>query len=605
MKKRMIAILLALVLALSLSLPVFAASFSDLTGHWAKEYMEDLASSGYLSGYEDGTIRPNNSITACETLALLSRLYKLKDETAKNIYSDYGKYVEQTVPSSVSWAYDELAVCLAAGIITKDELKSITLSEPIKKEMLSQFLVRAMQFQSEAERLASSSLGFKDAGDIDSKYIGSVAKLVSMGIIKGDDNNNFSPKSGVTRAVAATMLSRALSQLKSLDKTLVIEDYDGITRTFGIIKSADGSLVELCGFDGLKRLYTVPSSASVTVNGSSSSLGSTYVGCYAEVRQKSGTVTAVLIESDSNVEWVQGMIYSVSTYSLNIKDMENGKNSEYTIPGGISITQDGAMVSLSGLTAKNFGTLKIIDGAVDKVYSLSNDPKIKGNITEITYGTTVTLKVRVSDGTLYRFNMSISTLPTILRGETKISLDRLSVGDEVTAAWEDCSIASISTAGAENTITGEVTSINSSTDGIKWVLSKADGSTVTLSVDETASVYSGTTAISLSTIKAGDTVTVVVYGTTITEVNLDSAASSVKKVAGRVLSIETASSTITVLTSTGKLIYVSASSAGSIISASTGSAISVGSIKVNSELVAYGTYSTSTKFTANSIIVEQ
>ncbi len=605
MKKRIIATLSVLALLLSFSVSAYAASFSDLAGHWAKEYMEDLADRGYLSGYEDGTIRPNNSITACETLALLSRFYKLDDEASKNIYSDYGAYVENTVPGSVSWAYDELAVCLAAGIITKDELKSITLTEAIKKEVLSLFLIRAMQLQAEAEEMANSIVAFKDAGDIDGKYLGSVAKLVSMGIVKGDDNNNFSPKSSVTRAVVATMVSRSLNQLKSLGKTPVIADYEGITRTFGIIAAADSDVIELRGFDGLKRVYSVPSSASVTVNGSAHALSSAYTGCYVEIRQKAGNITAVMIESDSNVKWVQGRIYSLYNYTVYLQDLETGDKSEYNVSSNISITHDGAEVALSGLAVKNFATLKLVDGVVKEVRSVSGNPKLKGSIAELTYGTTVTLKVRDSGGIVYRFNMAISNLPTILRGETKISIDRLSVGDEITVAMDNCSVDSISTEETANTLTGDVTSITTSINGIKWVLSKADGSSVTLSVEETAAVYSGTTSISLSAIKPGDTVNVTYYGSTITEIHLESAASSVKKISGKVLLVDASTKTITILSPAGKLIYISASSAGSIITANTGSSISIGAIKADSNLVAYGSYSSSSKFAASSIIIEE
>lgn len=605
MKKKIIAILLALTLAISLSVPAFAASFSDLTGHWAKEYLEDLAERGYLSGYEDGTIRPNNNITACETLALLSRFYKLKDETSANIYSDYGTYVENTVPASVNWAYDELAVCLAAGIITKDELKSITLTEARNKQMLSLFLVRAMQMQSEAANLATSTIAFKDAADIDIQYVGSIALLVSLGIVKGDNDNNFSPKSTVNRGVVATMVSRALDYLESLGKTLVISDYEGITKTFGLITSADGIILELCGLDALKRVYTVPASASVTVNDSSSSLSSAYVGCYAEIRQKSGTVTAVMIDSESDVKWVQGRIYSLYKYQVYVQNIESGDKSEFNVSSGVPITHNGAKIELSGLAVNNFATVKLVNGIVKEIRSVSGNPQIKGSITELTYGTTVALKIRDSAGTLYRFNMPISSLPTILRGEAKISIDRLSVGDEVTVGLENCSIASIATEETESTLTGEITSIITSTSGIKWELSKSDGSSVTLSVEETASVYNGTATISLSTIKPGDSVSVVYFGNTITEVHLESAASSVKKISGRVLAVDTSTRTITVLSPAGKLIYISTSSIGSIISANTGSSMSLSSIKVNSELVAYGNYSTSNTFAASSIIVEE
>ena len=77
MKKRALSIILAIVLTLTLSVPAFATTYSDLTNHWAKTYMEDLASKGLLSGYSDGTMKPDKKIANCETLAMLSRRYTL------------------------------------------------------------------------------------------------------------------------------------------------------------------------------------------------------------------------------------------------------------------------------------------------------------------------------------------------------------------------------------------------------------------------------------------------------------------------------------------------------------------------------------------------
>ncbi|MGE4354758.1 MAG: S-layer homology domain-containing protein, partial [Oscillospiraceae bacterium] len=592
MKKRFISIILVLVFAFSISAPVFAGSFSDLTGHWAESYMEDLADRGYLSGYEDGTMRPDVNITACETLALLSRLYDLEDETLRYIASDYEEYVEDTVPSSLKWAYDEIEICLAAGIVTQDELENMDLTGEVEKETLARFIVRTMQLQSKADELKNASLGFDDADEISSDDVGSVAELVSLGIITGDDNNNFSPKLSVTRAVVATVVSRSLVYLEDEGTTLVIDAYDGLSRSDGIITSVNSGYVDVCGFDGLTREYTVSDSASVTVNGANKTLTSLYTGCYVTVSAKEDTVTALTIDSDSDVTWVQGKIYSTSTSSstqlLYVADLESGDRTKYTIPSDADITEDGKKATLSSLNKNDFVILKLDDDDVAEVYAASGDCEQTGDITEITYGTTVALKIQDSSNMVYCFALDISDLPTILRGETKISLDRLSAGDAVTVTVENCAVASIVAEGSGDTITGELTSVVATIGGTKWIITSDDGTTATLTVDENAGVYNGDTAILLSDIQVGDTISVVVYGSTITEIYLKSAANSSSKVSGTVLAVATSDKVITVLTDSEKLIYIDASSAASIINASTGNTLKLSAIPVNSELVAFG-----------------
>lgn len=608
MKNKLLAIVLVLALAFSLSVPAFAAGFSDLDGHWSKEYMQDLADRGYLSGYGDGTMRPDNDITACESLVLLSRFYNPGTEATALIADDYGDYVAETVPGSLSWAYDELEICLAAGIVTKDELASMDLSAAIEKEQLSVFLVRAMQLESKAESFSRTALTFDDADDISEACVGSVAELVSLKIVTGDDENNFTPKLSVTRAVVATMVSRALDYLETAGTTLVIANYDGVTRTEGIVTSAAAGSLTVRGLDGLMRVYSVAPSSSVTVNGVARSLTSAYTGCDITVTAKDGTVTTAAITSDSAVTWAQGLVGSVFSSTtlryLYVTDSDSGTTVKYTLSTSAVITLDGKSVSLSAIIQNQFVTMKIENDAVTAITAVSADYEITGEISAITYGTTVSLDVKDTDGTVFCFYLGISDLPAIYRGTTAVTIDRLSVGEAVTVTVKNCDVSSIVTEGSEDTVTGKLISITMTTSGTQWVVGADDGTSSTYTVDVNAGVYSGTTPILLSDIQAGDTVSVVLYGSTITEIYLVTSVSSTTKVSGTVLAVNTSAKTVTILTPANKLVYIDMSSVGSIITASTGKTLTIYSIGVNSELVAYGTYSSSTNFAAKSVVIE-
>lgn len=49
-------------------------SFSDIDGHWANEYIIRAAALGYLNGYEDGSFKPDAAITRAEAATLLNRV---------------------------------------------------------------------------------------------------------------------------------------------------------------------------------------------------------------------------------------------------------------------------------------------------------------------------------------------------------------------------------------------------------------------------------------------------------------------------------------------------------------------------------------------------
>lgn len=49
-------------------------SFTDLSGHWSKSYVELAAGNGWIAGYPDGSFRPDQKITRAETVTMINRV---------------------------------------------------------------------------------------------------------------------------------------------------------------------------------------------------------------------------------------------------------------------------------------------------------------------------------------------------------------------------------------------------------------------------------------------------------------------------------------------------------------------------------------------------
>lgn len=47
--------------------------FPDISGHWAKDYINQAANKGFVNGYEDGTFKPDRNITRAEAVTLVNR----------------------------------------------------------------------------------------------------------------------------------------------------------------------------------------------------------------------------------------------------------------------------------------------------------------------------------------------------------------------------------------------------------------------------------------------------------------------------------------------------------------------------------------------------
>ena len=242
--KRLLSGLLALVMVLTATiLPASAATtFPDIQNHWAKSYIEAMTAAGMFKGYEDGNFKPENQLTTAEALALCARTIGLDSSTTMDIATDYYDTVKTTLNNEQTWFYQEFSICLATGILTTSDLKSLyqsgDLTDPIAKEDLAIYLVRAMQLGPMAERLTSYPLTFDDASSISADAKPSVYLLHVYGIVEGDEYNNFSPKLNVTRAVMATMLTRAIAYMQAHGTSPDLPEYTDYAFRQGVISSA-------------------------------------------------------------------------------------------------------------------------------------------------------------------------------------------------------------------------------------------------------------------------------------------------------------------------------------------------------------------------------
>ncbi len=80
-----------------------AASFSDIANHWAKDEISAAANNGWITGYTDGTFRPNNRITRAEAMALVNRVLKRLPETDEDLHADMIKWSDNSDASQ--WYY--------------------------------------------------------------------------------------------------------------------------------------------------------------------------------------------------------------------------------------------------------------------------------------------------------------------------------------------------------------------------------------------------------------------------------------------------------------------------------------------------------------------
>lgn len=86
-KKKVSITIIAMMLMALLPTMALAATPSDISSHWAKAYVEDWIDQGLVNGYPDGTFKPDNKITRAEFMVLVNGAFGYTAESDK-LYSD-------------------------------------------------------------------------------------------------------------------------------------------------------------------------------------------------------------------------------------------------------------------------------------------------------------------------------------------------------------------------------------------------------------------------------------------------------------------------------------------------------------------------------------
>ncbi len=175
---------------------------TDIDKHWGYRYIDRLVGMGIISGYEDGTFRPEKTISRAEFAAIIAKARGLTlDSQAALTFSDAAAVPE--------WARPAIAAAVKAGVISGYEDNTFRPERQITRTELATMIVRAMKISP----AASPELTFSDAGDIPVWARGYVATAVEQGIIAGRSGNNFGAQDNATRAEAATMVIKMLEAL--------------------------------------------------------------------------------------------------------------------------------------------------------------------------------------------------------------------------------------------------------------------------------------------------------------------------------------------------------------------------------------------------------
>lgn len=173
---------------------------TDIEEHWAYYELDNFVNADLLRGYVDlegnVTLKPNQSISRAEFVAILIRALGLTSETEGKTFAD----VEEG-----KWYSEPIRIASSLDIVGGISDTKFGTNQPIKRGEIATMVVRAF---SSSVQFDGPTTTFSDVPDYYAKPF--ITQASQAGIVRGASATEFKPFANAKRAEAVVMLQRAL-----------------------------------------------------------------------------------------------------------------------------------------------------------------------------------------------------------------------------------------------------------------------------------------------------------------------------------------------------------------------------------------------------------
>jgi len=194
---------------------VFAAAeeaempFTDVGAKkWFYDEVKFVYEAGVMTGKSDTKFEPNANMTRAELVTILFRLAKVEGE-------GFGEELGFKDTKKNAWYADYVGWAVKEGLVNGYEGNVFKPNAPILRQELAKLVVVFFEYLGvtvEGEELIDS---FADAAKHPKWAAEFIESLRKTGLVGGDTDGNFNPKSTATRAEVATILTRLIPALET------------------------------------------------------------------------------------------------------------------------------------------------------------------------------------------------------------------------------------------------------------------------------------------------------------------------------------------------------------------------------------------------------
>ncbi|HBV96260.1 MAG: hypothetical protein JL50_02090 [Peptococcaceae bacterium BICA1-7] len=511
----------ALVFSPPALLPAGAASFNDLKSHWARQAVEQSYALDLMKGYPGDVFNPDGPISRLEAIAIIIRGMGLESQALSLDYKNSGV----TLPKGMTWGQGHLVLATQKGLLHKDYVSQLMYNNPITRQEVAALVAVALQDKLKVKG-DPAKLSFTDTDNISTTYRPYVADVSQNDIMQGQGNNEFGPNDIMRRGQMAALIVKTTvngwfeyGSDRIIDGTLAGID---TATDMATVKKSDGTQIpRLVGSNtvyyrgtsettkddfrsGEKVLAIVGSDATIRYMEASSDTGntgnSTNTGTTGNTGNTNNSGSGATITEQT--QYTEGEVTVINSNYIAVKT-GTGTVKGFSLSSNTKVLKSSSQVSIGTLKVGDLVKVTSVNGeareiAITGTASLtSNEAEVRG--VDDFYGF-ITLRDR--NGNRKEYEVLVNA--RIEKGNDRVSLDELEIGDDITfEVGSNGKIDEIIALGSEvSSATGKVTDLRTGSTPRIYVDSDR------YEVDKNADIIKDGDDIDLEDIMIGTEVTV-------------------------------------------------------------------------------------------------
>lgn len=514
------------------------AAFPDVPAdkyNWAVEAINSMADDGIIKGYEDGSFKPEKSVSKLEGLVLIARVLGCND-SENETFIDEAMYLYEDIIAEydVNFGESELAYLLLKGVVNEDELDDYIGDDnsgaPLMRYEVAVLLTKALD--AEGNLPSSSSLTYADADTIPASAKKYVRFVTDKGLMNGMEDNKFSPNTSVTRAQAAVVLKKLQNMTDYQFRTGTVVEMDTVTSILRLKDSEGGSIS-----------HNILSGVILRLEGERITKAEIKSGYVASITYKNAEVYAIDFTAPLIDAYVFGALTSVTTKTttsigvavIGPEDTEpSSEKTTYKLAEDAAIIVNGADASVGALKNGQYVKLNVKAGKVKSIEAEDRQSSVSGTLEEVIFEPVFKLAITDKSGNTEEYLLKDKA--SITRNGKAVDATELTAGDIVSVTLDYGRIQKITATSKSMSKSGVITEIIISSRPKLTLTIEGEDITYPLSATAEYAITGSEGTNTIYDLRTNTVATIIIESDTITAVKTAEISES-KTITGEIISV--------------------------------------------------------------------